>query len=113
MANLKAISYAFFDDWSNLYDHSRLRDLRIEWRGAGAWVVTDGGLVLNSSNDWEYEPQPSSRTVEFLQRTRFSFEEARMMATKIATEIINAGLHKGSEQEPGETSVRTGQSDNE
>ena len=36
-----------------------------------AWAVTTSfGEVLNRDSEWELEPQPSSRTAEFLARTR-------------------------------------------
>jgi hypothetical protein len=41
------------------------------------YVVFSGGEVLNSDGEWEWEPMPSSRTEEFIGRTRCpSFEAA-------------------------------------
>lgn len=42
------------------------------------WAIRNRGTghVLNVGGEWEYEPQPSSRSVEFLKRTRFDFETA-------------------------------------
>ena len=40
------------------------------------WTVVDGGTVLNTFLEWEYEPQPSSRDDNFFSRTRFSHDAA-------------------------------------
>lgn len=54
----------------------------VESRGAGIWAVTSGGRsVLNSDGEWEFEPMPSSRTDEFIARTRFSFSDAWALST--------------------------------
>jgi hypothetical protein len=37
-----------------------------------AWAVVSYDEVLNKSGEWEWEPQPSSRTDEFKKRTRFA-----------------------------------------
>lgn len=47
----------------------------IEWRG-NRWAVTSGfGQVLNKSGMWEWEPNPSSREEEFIERTRYETAE--------------------------------------
>lgn len=51
------------------------------------WAFTLRGLVCDENGNWEYEPMPSSRTDEFIARTRFTFEQAiellgRMQALK-------------------------------
>lgn len=52
-------------------------NLSIVWRGNNLWCVVDrSGLVLNADGEWEYEPNPSSRTDDFKARTRFSLEQA-------------------------------------
>lgn len=41
------------------------------------WAVCNLGDVLNKNGQWEYEPQPSSRSDEFIECTRFdTVEEA-------------------------------------
>jgi hypothetical protein len=41
------------------------------------YAVTRDGAVLSKDGEWEYEPTPSSRTDEFIERTRHkSFDEA-------------------------------------
>lgn len=54
--------------------------MHIEKRGPGAWVISSGATVLNRNNAWEFEPLPSSRTAAFIERTRFSLEEALQRA---------------------------------
>ena len=39
---------------------------------AAYWAVRRDGFALNKQGEWEYEPMPSSRTDEFLDRCRFS-----------------------------------------
>lgn len=51
-------------------------DIFVESRGPGVWVVTNGSSVLNNLGEWEYEPRPSSRTDEFIDRTRLAFSDA-------------------------------------
>lgn len=54
-------------------------ELRSEARD-DAWVIMgpDAGSSLVMNHDWEseYEPMPSSRTVEFIRRTRWTLDEA-------------------------------------
>ena len=47
------------------------------------WSVSDGYSVLNVLGEWEYEPLNSNRTEEFLQTTRYSFDEAVRRAQEI------------------------------
>lgn len=56
-------------------------DLTIESRGPGAWVVrTQYGDVLGVDGAWDWEPMPSSRTPEFISRTRHTLERAQELA---------------------------------
>jgi len=51
----------------------RPQEITIQLRGSTGWaVVSDTGYVLNRDRDWEYEPAPSSRTDDFIRRTRFA-----------------------------------------
>lgn len=75
------IKFAIKDEYGHLAEDAR--DLRIEWRGAGTWAVTESGCCLNDKGEWEYEPHPSSRSNEFIQRTRFPFEDAVRRANEI------------------------------
>ena len=44
------------------------------------WAVRFSGRVLNTSGEWEWEPQPSSRDDEFYARCRFGSLEAALQA---------------------------------
>jgi hypothetical protein len=48
----------------------------ISSRGNGKWAVLDVPWVLNRNGEFEHEPLNSNRTDEFLERTRYTFEEA-------------------------------------
>lgn len=52
--------------------------VKIESRGTTGWVISDGSSVMNEMGDFEYEPFPSSRTDEFIARTRFATPEAAL-----------------------------------
>lgn len=61
------------------------RDVTLEYRGRGKWaVVINGNWVINKEGNKEYEPMPSYREKDFLERTRFSFKEAKDKAFSIA-----------------------------
>lgn len=50
------------------------------------WSVSRGGFVWTKNNEWEVEPQPSSRTDEFLQRARYDTLLQALQAAKRAKE---------------------------
>jgi len=50
--------------------------IAIERRANDSWAIKDGGNVLCADGEWEYEPFPSSRTDEFIARTRFTLDDA-------------------------------------
>ena len=45
-----------------------------------SWAVRDGNLCLNFSGEWEPDPYPSSRSADFLARTRWPSAEAAWAA---------------------------------
>ena len=51
--------------------------ITIQHRGLTGWAIVceDDGYVMNRDGEWEYEPQPSSRTAEFFLRTRYATAE--------------------------------------
>lgn len=54
--------------------------------GAFMWAVRRDGRVLNKQGKWEYEPQPSSRTDDLLERCRFDTARAAINAAKAAAQ---------------------------
>ena len=61
---------------------------RAQRDGSILWcIVTSFSEVFNRDLQWEWEPMPSSRTDEFIARTRFTFEEACELVKQ-----INLGL---------------------
>lgn len=62
--------------WS-LPDTAVKVERRTDRHGFHRWAVCKYGSVLNKQSEWEFEPQPSGRTDDFLARTRFvSVQEA-------------------------------------
>lgn len=53
--------------------------------GSTLWAVRTFGDCLNKRGEWEYEPLPSSRDAEFIQRCRFA----------TARDAIDAALNQG------------------
>lgn len=77
----KAIVFRLFDD------------VLIESRGMNLWAVTTGGRsVLNNMGEFEFEPMPSSRSDEFIARTRFSFSDAWVRATNLIQQNMKPNL---------------------
>lgn len=55
--------------------------LLVEWRGDDTWAVTRGGCeCMNKDGFWTYEPLPSRRDKAFLERCRFTLDEALRLA---------------------------------
>lgn len=44
------------------------------------WAVTQHGNCLNRNGEWEWEPNPSSRDIDFLSRCRFDSIDEAMLA---------------------------------
>jgi hypothetical protein len=57
---------------------------RLEYRGDGAWAIVDCGFVLSRKNEWEPEPQPSSRDQKFMERCRWGTAEAKQRFNALA-----------------------------
>jgi len=66
---MKPVKYVVEEDPRNPFNA-----VYIEYRGDTGWTITQGGNCLNKDGKWEYEPMPSSRTEEFIKRTRFKDE---------------------------------------
>lgn len=71
---------------AHLYDRSAIT---VEWRGGGTWTISRGpnwsmNQVWNDMGKcWEYEPLPSNREPEFLERTRYSLVDAMKIAATL------------------------------
>lgn len=63
---------------------------KIQRDSKSLWAVSIGQTCLNMFGEWEYEPQPSSRTDEFIERTRFATLEEAVTRAKKAIEEGNA-----------------------
>jgi hypothetical protein len=65
------------------YKISNAPGVTVQDRGHGHWAVVDAGYVLNKEGQWEYEPMSSSRTEEFIRRTRYLSAEQALQAFKM------------------------------
>jgi hypothetical protein len=70
------------EDWYPMSFQTPYDGIRIEYRPAswnnianGRWCINDSGFVWTREKLWEYEPQPSNRTEDFLTRARWDWEE--------------------------------------
>lgn len=52
----------------------------VEQRGDDKWAIVQHGMTLNKDGQWEYEPQPSSRDEDYLQRNRYDGADAALAA---------------------------------
>jgi hypothetical protein len=60
-----------------------------QWRpDADVWAIRKRGWCLNRAQEWEYEPLPSSRDDEFMERCRFTRDDALHRA-RLALEADN------------------------
>lgn len=60
-------------------------DVTVESRGLQQWAVVRHRFVLATDGEWEYEPLPSSRSDDFIARTRHSFVDAMIMGRSLAS----------------------------
>lgn len=76
LADLKVMSYQL----EQLGKHGEVDvslERRIQGDGTELWAILEHGAALSKDGYWVYEPQPSSRTAAYFERTRFaSAEEA-------------------------------------
>lgn len=54
--------------------------IRVEGAGGGKWAVRHMSQCLDKSGTWGYEPPPSSRDAEWLERNRWSSVGAAIAA---------------------------------
>ena len=57
------------------YEFDEKLEIFIEDRGNGKWAITKFSNVLSKDGYWHIEPQPSSRTDEYLEKNRFNSAE--------------------------------------
>lgn len=60
--------------------------ISVEHRGGDSWAVVDGCMCATRDLEWIFEPSPSNREDDFVARTRFPFNEAIDIASRIAIE---------------------------
>lgn len=63
----------------------------IEQRGPYAWAICDFGNVLGHDLEWEMEMQPSSRSSEFIARTRYPTPHAALTVLERYLDISISG----------------------
>lgn len=61
--------------------------LKVEWRGADRWCVTNGAYCYSKTGRMRYEPNPSSRTDAFKRTYRHNLEDALALAKRLAPKI--------------------------
>jgi len=74
------------------YDEATFSDkytysITVEERGDNRWAVKGIFYVLNKDGEWEHEPRPSSREDDFLERCRFTEEEALRRALEVVDTV--------------------------
>jgi hypothetical protein len=67
--------------------------VRVTWRGGHNYAVAHLGWVLNRDGAWEYEPIPSSREDDFIERTRFDYDTAYRLAHEQAPNVVVNGMN--------------------
>ena len=68
-------------------DHS-VWSVRVEAVGPGRWAVRNMRRCLNKQGEWEYEPQPSSRTEEWLSTVRWDDVDEAIAAAVAAEPYV-------------------------
>lgn len=66
--------------------------VKVVWRGGDKYAVKFLSKVFNSDGEWEYEPIPSSREDDFIERTRFDYLTAYATACHHAPLIRINGM---------------------
>lgn len=66
--------------------------LYVEWRGDDRWAVTHIGKCFDKDGNSEYEPSPSNRENDFIERTRFPLNEAVALAERVVKTIVVNGM---------------------
>lgn len=92
MKHSDAISaYTFWPDDDPSQGFNEVTVVRTNWGfgpypDAPQWAIRSMGRTWSRSGEWEFEPQPSSRSREYLDRCRFSLDEA---LDQVSTALAN------------------------
>lgn len=72
--------------------NAHLFDVDVEYRGKGRWAVCRMGRCYDKDGVADYEPIPSSREDDWLDRFRFTdVHEALLVAQKVAPKLVVNG----------------------
>ncbi len=78
-----ATTYSLGDN--NLYKRPITLEIREQIKGPDLWCIKmSGDWCLTKDLQWEWEPMPSSRSDEFIRRTRFASRCEALIALKTA-----------------------------
>jgi hypothetical protein len=67
--------------------------INVEYRGSNLWaIVHHSSNVYGKTGMWDYEPIPSERTDEWLEKYRWSLHDALEIAQKIAPDLKFRGM---------------------
>lgn len=64
--------------------------IQVEYAGKGRWAVRRASECLSRNGEWEWEPQPSSRTDEWLTEFRFTSHTDAIRAARAASRVSGA-----------------------
>lgn len=75
--------------------------ISVSYRGDDKWAVTYLNDALDADLHDQYEPRPSSRDDDFLNRYRFSLPEAVAIAERAAQQVLFRGVSAGDIEQYG------------
>lgn len=75
--------------------------ISVSYRGDDKWAVTYLNDALDADLQDQYEPRPSSRDDDFLNRYRFSLSEAVAIAERAAKQVLFRGVSAGDIEQYG------------
>ena len=75
---MKAIKYT--TSISNIFIEDR--DPDDIYPDRSSWTITNDGSCLNKDLEWDHEPSPSSRDKAFLERCRYTLDEAKELLNR-------------------------------
>lgn len=66
--------------------------ITVEYRGSDTWAVKRWSDCLGRDGEWDYEPNPSSRTDEWIAGHRFPLDETLELAKAAAPQVTVNGF---------------------